>query len=45
MITLIIGANETISKSLSDIPRKHEIKEQQKKNILCPAHILQKVLI
>jgi len=29
MTTLINGTTETISKSLINIPRKHEIKEQQ----------------
>jgi hypothetical protein len=40
MITLIIGATEKISKSLIDVPREHEIKEQQKQHI-----VLQKVLM
>jgi len=42
VITVITGANETISKSLkqymSNIPGKHEIKELQKTLILGTAH-------
>ena len=46
---VIIGATGTISKSfrkyLSNIPRKHEIKELRKTAILSTAHILHKVLM
>ena len=49
VIPVIIGATGTISKSLrqylSNIPGKHEIKEQQKTAILGTAHILRKVLM
>jgi hypothetical protein len=45
MIPVIIWANETISKSLNDIPRKHEIKDKQKMAILGPILIFQKVLM
>jgi hypothetical protein len=47
-IPVIIGANETISKSfrkyVSNIPGNHEVKELQKTAILDTAHILCKVL-
>ena len=49
VIPVIIGANGTISKSfrkyVSNIPRKHEVKELQKTVILGTAHILRKVLM
>ena len=49
MITVIIGETATIPKSLrqclSNVPRKHEIKELQKTDILGTAHILQRVLM
>ena len=48
VIPVIIGATGTISKSfrkyVSNIPRKHEVKELQKISILGTAHILRKVL-
>jgi hypothetical protein len=44
VITVIIGATETISKSLrkyvSNIPGNHEVRELQKTAILGTAHIL-----
>jgi hypothetical protein len=49
MISIIIGMNETISKTLkqylSNIQRKHEIEELQKPAILGTAHKLGKVLM
>ena len=49
VIPVITGATGTISKSfrkyLSNIPRKHEIKELRKTAILSTAHILHKVLM
>jgi len=49
VIPIIIGATATISKSfrkyVSNIPRKHEVKELQKTAILDTAHILRKVLM
>ena len=49
VIPVITGENETISKSLrkyvSNIPRKHEVREIQKTAILGTAHILLKVLM
>jgi hypothetical protein len=49
VITVIIGANGTISKSfrkyMSNTPGKHEIKELQKTAILGAAHTLWKVLM
>jgi len=48
VITVLIGATETISKSFrkyaSDIPGNHDVKELQKTAILGTAHILRKVL-
>jgi hypothetical protein len=49
VIPIIIETTETVSKSLrkymSNIPRKHEIKELQKTAILGTANKLRKVLI
>ena len=45
VIPVIISATGTISKSLSNIPGKHKIKELQKTAILGIAHILRKVLM
>jgi len=49
VIPVIIGATGTISKSfrkyVSNIPRKHEVKELQKTAILGTAHILRKLLM
>ena len=49
MMIMIIGATGTISKSfrkyVSNIPGKHEVKEQQKTAILGAAHIFRKVLM
>jgi hypothetical protein len=49
MITIIIGATGTVSKSLgqylSNIPGLHEIQEVQKIAILGTAHMLGKVLM
>ena len=49
VIPVTIGATGTISKSfrkyVSNIPRKHEVKELQKTAILGTAHILRKVLM
>jgi hypothetical protein len=49
VVAVIIEATGTISKSfrkyVSNIPRKHEIKELQKTAILCTAPILRKVLM
>ena len=49
VIPVKIGATGTISKSfrkyVSNIPGKHEVKEQQKTAILGTAHILRKVLM
>jgi len=49
VMPVIIGATGTISKSfrkyVSNIPRKHEVKELQKTAILGTAHILRKVLM
>ena len=49
VILVIIRATVTISKSfrkyVSNIPRKHEVKELQKTAILGTAHILRKVLV
>jgi len=49
VISVIIGATGTISKSfrkyVSNIPRKHEVKELQKAAILGTAHIRRKVLM
>jgi len=49
VIPVIIGATGAISKSfrkyVSNIPRKHEVKELQKTAILGTAHILRKVLM
>jgi len=48
-ILVIIGATGTISKSqrqnLSNIPRKHEIKELKTNSHFGTAHVLQKVLM
>jgi hypothetical protein len=48
-VPVIIGATETISKSLSqylsNIPGEHEIKELQKTAILDTGHILRIVLM
>jgi hypothetical protein len=44
VIPVIIRATRTISKSLSNITGKHEIKELQKTAILGTAHILRKAL-
>jgi len=49
VIPIIIGATGTTSKSfrkyVSNIPRKHEVKELQKTAILGTAHILRNVLM
>jgi hypothetical protein len=49
VIPVIIGASGTISKSfrkyVSNITRKHEVKELQETAILGTAHILRKVLM
>jgi hypothetical protein len=49
VIPVIIGTTGTILKSfrkyLSNVPGKHEIKEQQKTAILGTAHIQRKVLM
>jgi hypothetical protein len=49
VIPVIIGATGTISKSfrkyVSNIARKHEVKELHKTAILGTAHILRKVLV
>jgi len=49
VIPLITGATGTISKSfrkyVSNIPRKHEVKELQKTVILGTEHIFRKVLM
>ena len=49
VIPVIIGATGTISKSfrkyVSNIPRKHEVKELQETAMLGTAHILRKVLM
>jgi len=49
VIPVIIGATGTISKSfrkyVSNIPRKHEVKDLNKIAILGTAHILRKVLV
>jgi len=49
LIPVIIEATMSISKSfrkyVSNIPRKHEVKELQKTAILGTAHILRKVLM
>jgi len=49
VISVIIGATGTIAKSfrkyVSNISRKHEVKELQKTAILGTAHILRKVLM
>jgi hypothetical protein len=49
VIPVITGATGTISKSfrkcVSNIPKKHEVKELQKTAILGTAHILRKVLM
>ena len=49
VIPVIIGATGTSSKSfrkyVSNIPRKHEVKELQKTVILDTAHILRKELM
>ena len=49
VIPVITGATGTISKSfriyVSNVPRKHEVKELQKTAILNTAHILRKVLM
>jgi hypothetical protein len=48
VIPAIIGATGTISKSfrkyVSNIGGNHEVKELQKRAILCTAHILRKML-
>jgi len=48
-IPIIIGATGTVSKSfrkyVSNIARKHEVKELQKAAILGTAHTLRKVLM
>jgi hypothetical protein len=48
VIPVTIGVTGTISKSfrkyVSNIPGNHEVWELQKTAILCPAHILRKVL-
>jgi hypothetical protein len=49
VIPVIIGATGTISKPfrkyVSNIPRKHEVREIQKTALLSTAHILRKVLM
>jgi len=49
VIPVIIGATETISKSyrqyLSNILRKHEMKELQKTAILGTVHVLWEILV
>jgi len=49
LIPVIIGATGTIPKSfrkyVSNIPRKHEVKELQKAAILDTAHMLRKILM
>jgi hypothetical protein len=49
VIPVIIGTTGTITKSfrkcVSNMPRKHEVKELQKTAILGTAHILRKVLM
>jgi hypothetical protein len=49
VIPVIIGATETISKSLrkyvSTIPGNHDVRELQKTAIFGTAHILRKVLM
>jgi len=49
VIPVITGATGTISKSfrkyVTNIPGKHEVKEQQKTAILGTAHLLRKVLM
>jgi len=49
MVPVIIRATGTISKTfrkyVSNIPGKHEVREQQKTAILGTAHILRKVLM
>ena len=49
VIPVITGATGTISKTfrkyVTNIPRKHEVKELQKTAILGTAHILRKVLM
>jgi hypothetical protein len=48
-VVVVVGATGTISKSLrqylSNIPRKHEIRELQTAAILGTAHILPEVLM
>jgi len=49
VMAVIIGVIGTMSKSLtqslSNIQRKHEIKEPQKSEIFCSAHMLREVLL
>ena len=49
VIPVIIGATGTVSNSfrkyVSNIPRKHEVKDLQKTVILGTAHILRRVLM
>jgi len=49
VISVIIGATGTIPKSfrkyVNNMPGNHEVKELQKTDILCTAHILRKVLM
>jgi hypothetical protein len=49
VIPVITGANGIISKSfrkyVSNIPRKHEVKELQKITIMGSAHIFRKILM
>jgi hypothetical protein len=45
MMPVITGATGTISKYLSNIIGKHEIKELQKAAMFVTAHMLRKVLL
>jgi len=45
MIMIIIIISNSFRKYVSNIPRKHEVKELQKTAILGTAHILRKVLM
>jgi hypothetical protein len=48
VITVIIGATGTVSKSFKKIPEqneKHEVKQLHKTAVLGTAHILRKVLM
>ena len=44
IIIIALTVSKPSRKYLSNIPRKHEIRELQKTAILCTAHILQHVL-